>query len=259
MITPNGLHLGARKSAQDPRDHDIRAKALLPVALPPHVDLRDRLPPPWDQGPLGSCEAHGVGRALAAMYPGFMPSRLALYYAARALEGQAAQDSGVQTRDMLKAVARGAIPEDAWPYEVSRFAQAPPAMDPVFRAGSYSALTDRGALLGWLALGNPVPFAIDLPASFDDWPPGGVISIDGRPSVGWHCLCAVGYDLPANSIIFTNSWGEAWGDGGHGVIPIDYVLGPSGSDAWALHTIPDAQVPPGPSFGGVPIQGEKQE
>src|SRR3982074_228999 len=41
------------------------------------------------------------------------------------------------------------------------------------------------------------------------------------PLVGGHALCFVGFDAPRQLLMFANSWGPAWGQGGYGTIGYD--------------------------------------
>src|SRR5436305_14559228 len=120
--------LGWRPDAPDPRD---LVRAVRPPAhpLPLHVDLRPSQPPIRDQGQLGSCTSFAVGGVYEAalMRSGKAdvdPSHLFIYYCERQLEHDVAQDAGAQLRDGMKAMAKfGVPPEDAWPYDVARFAE----------------------------------------------------------------------------------------------------------------------------------------
>ena len=77
--------------------------AALPE-LPEKVDLRDKCPPVYDQGQLGSCTANAIGAALQFDQKkegkkDFVPSRLFIYYNERAIEGTVDADSGAQIRE----------------------------------------------------------------------------------------------------------------------------------------------------------------
>jgi C1A family cysteine protease len=110
----------------------LPGQVALKKPLPLHVDLRDKCPPVYDQGELGSCTANGVGALLEyeQMRQGdalATPSRLFIYYGERAIEGSVSYDSGAQVRDGLKVVSTlGAPPETLWPYDIARFTQKPP-------------------------------------------------------------------------------------------------------------------------------------
>ena len=77
-----------------------------PMVLPPRVDLRAKCPPIDDQGQLGSCTANSSGSCGDYVNhqqgdPFCPPSRLKIYYDARAKEGTINQDAGAQLRDVL--------------------------------------------------------------------------------------------------------------------------------------------------------------
>lgn len=56
------------------------------VKIPKSVDLRITMSPVYDQGQLGSCTANGLCALIEYEKPGFMGSRLFLYYNERFLE-----------------------------------------------------------------------------------------------------------------------------------------------------------------------------
>ena len=118
----------------DARDHLYAAPPQYLTALPTQVDLRDQLPKEiYDQGQLGSCTANAIGAAfefglLKQGLGDFMPSRLFIYYNERAMEGTVDTDSGAMIRDGIKSVNKqGVCPETSWTYDISKFAQKPPA------------------------------------------------------------------------------------------------------------------------------------
>lgn len=68
----------------------------------------------------------------------------------------------------------------------------------------------------------------------------------GEQAFAGHAVAAVGYDdnlkitnLASNkattgALLIRNSWGKAWGDGGYGWLPYDYVLSQFAQDFWSL-------------------------
>ena len=114
----------------DPRDFIF--KASKPVSgLPTKVDLRDKMPPVYDQLQLGSCTANAIAAAYDYQHfvqgnPYISPSRLFIYFNERAVEGTIKQDSGAQIRDGIKVInSQGVCPELNWPYKISKFKTKP--------------------------------------------------------------------------------------------------------------------------------------
>lgn len=52
-----------------------------------------------------------------------------------------------------------------------------------------------------------------------------VPNVNIEQSLGSHAVLVVGYGYEANRLryLFRNSWGVDWGDGGHGLLPAEYV------------------------------------
>jgi C1A family cysteine protease len=221
--------------------------------------LRDQEPEPsWDQSKLGSCTAHGIGFAVqfARKRQGleaFRPSRLAIYYGERCIEGTVDQDVGAMIRDGIRVVARlGAGPEDLWPYDIGRFSQPPPQA--YFDAAStdqalryYRCPQDIGVIKQLLYNRYPVVMGFTVYQSFE----GEEIARTGRMPmpqmseeiVGAHCTAFVGWDddlqLPNTSepggLEDRNSWSTGWGDAGHFWMPQAYASDRRlSSDFWTI-------------------------
>jgi C1A family cysteine protease len=239
----------------DHRDLHYSASLATGGRLPESVDLRPRCPPVYDQGELGSCTANAIAGILefdeirAHQVSPWTPSRLFIYYNERALEGTAGSDSGAQLRDGIKVVVKqGVCPELEWPYDVSRFAEAPPQrayqhalMD---RISSYLRLRQSLVQLrACLAAGFPFVFGftvfegMEVPAvaRTGDVP---LPQPDESP-LGGHAVAAVGYDDRLQAFVFRNSWGVGWGNAGYGHLPYAYVVDPGlAADFWTIRSAP---------------------
>lgn len=230
----------------DPRDH--RLALTSPGHLPPKVDLRAQMPPIYDQGQLGSCTANAIAACLdferaRQGLPMITPSRLFIYYGERLIEHSVESDAGAQIRDGIKVVAAyGVCPEAMWPYIPERFAEKPPmacyATAALDRALSYSRV---GAGL-WhvkacLAQGFPVTFGFMVHESFEseDVAKTGIMPVPepGEQPLGGHAVAAVGYDDSRQALIVRNSWGAAWGDGGHFYMPYGQRM----DDRWMIRLV----------------------
>lgn len=263
---PSGRRLGRKPDSSDPRDKkflSVHPKAAT-IPLPPAVDLRHPIAPCFDQGDLGSCGAQAGAALMSYLYPevrgGF--SRLQLYYDVRKMEKSISEDSGVETRDVLKAMAEvGVVPETRWPYDVKKFTQAPPAetySDPnVKKISSYSRLVSGSNYLQCLASGYPFLLGVELHESFDSdqTDKTGIMPIPGKDenAIGGHDVLVVGYILNFKSdplflksgvdpalvsdemLIVRNSWGTDWSHyyRGNFFMPLQYALDKvTGNDAW---------------------------
>ena len=223
---------------------------LRSFVLPKSVDLRSKpMPPVVDQGTLGSCTANAaqavIGHVEADEGDGVLVgSRLFLYGNSR---GWDPVDSGAYLRDVMKALAKYGICEEAlWPYDLTRWKDKPPVE--VFdaaasRAGvAYYRINTVESMKMCLAVdGNPFVFGVAVYDTFGKLGPGHVVPVPTRQDrlEGGHAICAVGYDND-KGLLFRNSWGKDWGDGGHAWLPWRYVENDGlFFDAWAIRSIPN--------------------
>jgi len=130
--------------------------------------------------------------------PVFAPSPLFIYYNERQLEGTVPIDAGAEIRDGIKAIARwGAAPEASWPYDISRFATAPPAEAYADAAPHTAVLYERvpqtlRSMMGVLASGLPIVFGMTVYESFesDEVARTGMVPLPQPQEkvVGGHCF-----------------------------------------------------------------------
>jgi C1A family cysteine protease len=237
----------------DQRDHLFAARPAVLAALPPSVDLRDKCPKVYDQGRLGSCTANAIAAAyefglLKQGLPDFMPSRLFIYYNERVMEGTIKSDSGAMIRDGIKSLNKqGVCEEVSWAYDITRFADEPPA--PCYQealgnlATSYQRVQRSLAQLkGCLADGYPIVFGFMVYESFESEEVArtGVVPMPGanEQALGGHAVLAVGYDDATGRFLVRNSWGSEWGQGGYFTMPYAYLTERSlSSDFWAVNVV----------------------
>lgn len=249
---------GHRHDKHDHRDIMFTMAANTNVkTLPAMVDLRDKCPPVYNQGRLGSCTAN----ALAAAFEytqlkqnnkwDFMPSRLFIYYNERALEGRVKIDGGAAIRDGIKVInTQGVCREILHPYIEKNFAKKPYAnayADALFHKSlAYRRLdnTNIDMLKSCLADGNPFVFGFMVFDSFEgeDEPVAktGIMSMPtpNEKALGGHAVMCVGYDDTKNVFIVRNSWGPEWGDKGYFYMPYDYMTSKRlCSDFWTIESI----------------------
>ncbi len=282
-----GRLFGAIRDDADPRDHRFLLThpeaAETPLDIP--VDLSADLPPAWHQGGTSSCTAQACAALMVYLYPGFVASRLQLYYATRAIEGTTDRDGGCQIRNAMKAMQKvGVIDEAAWPFDEARVAVSPPADGERRTIAAYSRLISETEMLSCLALRQPFVFSVQVPV--DLYAQAGEHGIMAMPAarpemLGLHAMLCVGFDLDfrinpdftasgvdrasvdSMALLVRNSWGTAWGlprCPGHFWMPLSWALNPStGGDCWTGHKlVTTASEPAGPTVAGVPIRGQFQ-
>jgi C1A family cysteine protease len=240
----------------DYRDHML-SLAVVPAALPDHVDIVGKGVSIDDQGQLGSCTGNSTTAALEIVIKAAkVYSRLFAYYNGRALEGTTASDSGAQIRDVIKGLSSLGCPfESAWPYDISKFAKKPSAtayktaLNVVPKISSYQRVTDLPGVKTALAAGLPVVFGFSVPAYFEsqDVATNGWVRMPMQSDqmIGGHAVVAVGYDdrpteisgQPKPFVIVRNSWGASWGKSGYFYMDQAWFTDPRGlvDDMWVIH------------------------
>ena len=238
----------------DARDYLYAAPlAGFPQGLPVSVDLRPEFQPVYAQGQSNSCTANAIAGAIEFDQrkqgnQEFMPSRLFIYYNARVIEGTTDQEAGAAPRDGIKAVATlGTPPETDWPFDISRYAERPPAsaytdalQDMVSTYLSVSQ--DIVQMKGCLVEGFPFVFGLTIYESFesDEVKQTGVVPMPatGEAAAGGHCMVAVGYDDTERVFYVRNSWGSNWGMAGYCTMPYEYLLSPQlVDDFWTIRSV----------------------
>ena len=246
-------HYGWVPDLPDQRDLVYSAPPAFITALPTAVDLRPHCPSVYDQGQLGSCTANAIGGAieferLKQGLSDFVPSRLFIYYNERVIEGTVSTDSGAQIRDGIKSVAsQGACHESIWPYDITKFADAPPqaAYDDArsHTVSAYQAVVrNLTQMKGCLAAGYPFIFGFSVYESFESQAVAqsghAPMPAPGEQLLGGHAVDAVGYEDANQWFIARNSWGTGWGMAGYFTLPYAYLVQPSlSSDFWTIRIV----------------------
>jgi C1A family cysteine protease len=238
-LTPRRINrYGWKPSLPDARDHIADTSDLVVLD---EVDPRADLPDVFDQGQLGSCTANAVAAAveydakLNGTDPGFL-SRLWIYYYERKLEGAPPdQDTGAYGRDGLKVCHKlGVPPEAGWPYDVSKFADEPPASLAAearrHRISNYRVVPrNLDSMRAVLSNRQTIAFGFSVYESFESQQVArtGIVPVPTRAEkqLGGHEVLLVGYlnDEPNYGLV-RNSWGTGWGIKGYFLMPWAYLL-----------------------------------
>jgi C1A family cysteine protease len=254
---------GWRPQLPDIRDFKVEEPEEGAV-FPPLIDLSTSPYEPaiYDQGQLGSCTANAAAGVFEFELKrqgltDFTPSRLAIYYGERVLEGTVSTDSGANPRDAMKVLnTEGVGPEsgpDDWPYNIAEFAVAPP---PAYvanalknKATSYAALSQTlAAMRAMLAtrigetVGTPFTIGFTVYESFESAAvaASGIVPMPKQAEsiVGGHDVVVVGYNDTTQMFRVRNSWGASWGQDGYCEIPYAYLTNPNlASGLWVVKVV----------------------
>jgi len=248
-------HYGWVPDLPDQRDLVYAAPAATIMALPTAVDLRAQCPAVYDQGQLGSCTGNAIAgcfefERLKQGLSDFVPSRLFIYYNERVIEHTVNSDAGAEIRDGIKVVAKqGVPPETDWPYDITKFAEKPPAKAYTDAAKHQVTSYHRvnrvlNQFKGCLASGYPFVLGFTVYDSFESAQVAHTGHLNmpqpGEAVVGGHAVMAVGYDDKHQRFIIRNSWGPDWGMKGYFTMPYQYLMEPNLSDDfWTIRLVED--------------------
>lgn len=221
-----------KRQKYDKRDF-LFLKLKTTVVLPPSIDMRNLMPPIYDQLELGSCSANSSTAYDVFLYDNKTElSRLFEYYMVRKIEGTVNEDSGATNRDNVRSIKKNGIcEENLMPYDITKFT-IPPTKAAIVNAkqyttSSYEALSDLSDIKQALSLSKPVIIGMDVFESFE----GSEIAKTGKmpmplvteENLGGHSVLVVGYVDEGSYLIVRNSWGSDWGDKGYFYMPYKYL------------------------------------
>lgn len=246
------IRFGWKRDLPDFRDRAYRVS--MPVDLPEMIDLRDKCPPIYNQGELGSCTANALGAAyqfeeIKQGKENFIPSRLFIYYNEREIEGTVKEDAGAMIRTGIQTmVSWGVCPETLWDYNPGKFRTKPDASCYEQALNNqvleYLRITPHNVydVKHCLADGFPVSFGFMIYNSFMDEMVArtGMAPIPGRreSAQGGHAVLAVGYDDSKKCFIVRNSWGTSWGMDGYFYMPYWFIETPNvAADFWTIRLV----------------------
>jgi C1A family cysteine protease len=234
---------GYRPDFGDHRDFKYADSAPAGLTIQAEVDLRSKMPEVWDQGDLGACTAFALNACVSFLHPGFVGSKLWLYYKERAIEHSIRQDSGAQLRDGISVLVDHGIPaEDLWPYIIADFKKAPSKAVNLAASKdlikSYHRLNGAADYKACLSEGFPFAVGITVFESFEDNAAiaTGMIRMptNNEQCLGGHAVCVVGYRSDGMYIV-RNSWGPGVMDHGYFYLPAEYLENPNlATDAWMI-------------------------
>jgi C1A family cysteine protease len=221
-----------------------------PTTLPASVDLRDKMPPVYDQGELGSCVSNATAAAVqydlmnnklsvspsSTTVDAAMKSRLFIYYNARVIDNSVESDAGTTIHSAAQVLETlGVCDENLWPYVESQFATKPPSAAYKaalqFKADTYQTIFVRQNLYqlkAALAAGFVVVCGIAVYESFMNTGTDGNVRMP-QPTeqlLGGHSMLVCGYDDSRAIFIVRNSWNFSWADKGYCYIPYTYICNP---------------------------------
>lgn len=215
------------------------------INLPSKIDLRDKFPPAFDQGELGSCTANALCGILAYNISNFMGSRLFLYYNERKLENDLQDDSDTLLHDGITCLQNyGICLENDWEYDLNNFAIKPPESCYI-SALNHKAINvtniynDITHMKTSLVNGFPFVVGISIYSSFESYNVinSGIVPMPTKYDklLGGHAVLCCGYDDSKQVWIMRNSWGVNWGDHGYFYLPYLYLLDSSlATDLWNI-------------------------
>lgn len=215
---------------------------VIPVAAPlipqsrRSVDLTRFMPPPGNQGQLGSCVGWAVAYASRSFVAGIKGgagwslrgpsgqfSAGFLYNEVKARTAGFCDRKGIPIASALQFSASvGAVTLADFPYNAAdcalRASSVLLSRADAYKIKDFASLGTSGGVpldkvIESLDAGRPVILAIGVDNAFMYYR-SGILSVYSGPSVGYHAIVAVGYDRDAGTLKLMNSWGPGWGEAG---------------------------------------------
>lgn len=227
-----------------PSGGTARARRLAAAQARPAVDLRELVDPTIvTQGPRPLCVpfALSVGHEAARTHGGgsepepLAPEPIWRYCAVR---GQTGADGMVVDDAAAALLAEGQPPLEQWPYnhrlgigteDPPSGIDAPPWWTAVLRQLHLAHDGVEDELEDFLTAGTPVLLLAEVTDEFVEPDEEGFVTMPNlRAAAGdYHAVVCVGaatHGSRGRHLLVRNSWGEYWGAGGYGWLPVAYLI-----------------------------------
>lgn len=223
--------------------------------LPEAASVRQYVVEVLDQINTNSCVAHATTQQVrtALNFQGVsappLPSRLFVYYGARALNGEQQVDAGTFIHSAYECMQNLGFPaEKFWTFtnDQAKVNTQPDwdalrhASDQRWLSGHYRIFSTGSQRIrdvkAALAANHSVAWGSKIDAALFDLAPGGLWPGVTRQIVGGHAMLIVGYTPDYFEIC--NSWGPTWADRGFGRMSYDAIASPNASDFWVATVAP---------------------
>jgi len=235
--------LGLISDPTDERDIIFKATAKI-EDLPDEIDLRNSMPPIWNQGNFSSCSAFAILRILSYYVKNtFVPSPMFQYNNTLKYEGNWGLDQGCSLRGAIKALNNnGVCTEELCKYIKANFGVEPSekaVQDALERIKNlkfkYYRVSNSEEIYQAMALGYVPYIGINITDSFytDACIKQGIIPSPEGLNHGGHALPITYGSLKQKLYVVDNSWTEDAGNKGRFSCTfenLDRLL----IDAWAL-------------------------
>lgn len=190
-----------------------------------------------NQGPRPTCVACAVAAAHEAERTGFKAAIEPVWWRLR--EWGLADEQGTTLRAAGRALPHtGHCDADVWPYnDTLGFETEPPpgaAGTPPWTCADLTpvAVAHDGvedAIEDEVAADHPVVLVLEVSDGFLFPEPDGFVPVPliTAPAAGYHAVLVAGaWTEPTHGRVFLirNSWGEFWGAGGYGLLPVEYLI-----------------------------------
>jgi C1A family cysteine protease len=257
------------KDADDKRDYVFKPSRVLGVETvdamrrkrSPRVtlvDFRKYMSPVKNQGRLGSCVGFAVtalkefqenveyalekeeGSSYEREKEHYDLSEQWTYWNAKKIDPWGPKVEGTSIRYAMKVLHKiGCPPEEAWRYTDNKIDIGKPESWSHMIArwntiNSYWRIPRLKMLLSALRNTGPVVIGVGCYEEIFNPQEGGYVPMPKNPQYcyGGHAILACGYNRKKKRVLFKNSWGTNWGDGGYGWFDYKYLQNYCW-DAWA--------------------------
>lgn len=191
-----------------------------------------------DQANCGSCVAFGSVATIEGSTRvasknanlAFDLSEAHLFYCHGAADGRNCSNGWWPSKALDAAKSKGIVDEACFPYTAGDQAcrTCADAASRTTKIKSWTSLAGIAEMQNWLATKGPLAACFTVYEDFRYYKSGIYHHLSGA-ALGGHCVCIVGYSLADQAWIARNSWGSAWGEGGHfrigfGEAGIDYEM-----------------------------------